>query len=149
MSLNCDFFSFLQVTITICSYVYKIRKVEKPRRRVSSGQPYLDARSLVDVLGQSNGHYRFVALPNALLHQTGCHLCKNLKSSTVTPSSEPGHRPDDSLSEAKHDSKCIPGALCLLQWHRLLLRKTRDLNCVKRCGLCLTQVLQMSRSVSA
>ena len=105
MSLDCDFLSFLQVSITICSYVYKRRKVEKPKRRVSSGQPYVDAKSLVDVPGQSNGHYRFVALPNALLHQTGCHLCKNLKSSTVTPSSEPGHRPDDSLSEAKHDSK--------------------------------------------
>ena len=146
--LKCDFF-FLQVTITSCNFVYSARKIEKAKRCVPPGQPYLDARSLVDVFGASNGHYRFVALPNALLHQTGCHLCKNLKSSTVTPSSEPGHRFHDSLSEAKHDSKCIPGALCLLQWHRLVLRPSRVLNCVKRCGLCLTQVLQMGRSLSA
>ena len=76
-----------------------------PWRLTTRHPQILEVHQPNDVPGQSNGHYRFVALPNALLHQTGCHLCKNLKSSTVTPSSEPGHRPDDSLSEAKHDSK--------------------------------------------
>ena len=37
----------------------------------------MDAKFLVHVPGKSNGHCRFVVLPNTLLHQTGCNLCND------------------------------------------------------------------------
>jgi hypothetical protein len=62
VSVNLTAISVNLTTIsTICSYVYKKRKFEKLTRQLLSGQPYVDAKSLVDVPGQSNGHYCFVA----------------------------------------------------------------------------------------
>ena len=55
------FLSFLSITITVYSYVYKQRKFEKATRRVLSSQPYEDARIWDDFRGQTNEHYRSVA----------------------------------------------------------------------------------------
>ena len=48
--------------------------------------------------------------PNAFIHQCGCNCCKNLKSFTFRPLSEPGQRCNDILSDTKQDSEWKPRA---------------------------------------
>ena len=63
-----SFVSFSQVTITICSDVHKRRKVEKPRRRVSSGQPDVTSTSIAGPMAWQvlRGFRRSIG--HALLH---------------------------------------------------------------------------------
>ena len=63
-----SFASFTQVTITIGSDVHKRRKVEKPRRRVSSGQPDVTSTSIARPMAWQVlcGFHRSIG--HALLH---------------------------------------------------------------------------------
>ena len=83
--------------------------------------------------------------PNAFLHHSGRQRCKNLKSATVMPRSDSGQRPEDSLSEIKHDFKCRPLARSFLQWRSVSLSETRRRKIVNRRGLPLTHNLQQRK----